>query len=225
MKIWHISDSHSYHTMLTIPENIDIIIFSGDAANYRGPALNEPEMREFLTWFKDIPIKYKIMIAGNHDSSIESKLVVRKEIEDLDIIYLENEDITIEGIKIWGSPYTPTFGQWSFMKSRDKIARVWETIPNDTNIIVTHGPPKGILDLTYNMDGSLFRCGCNALKKKVLNIEPKFHLFGHIHNQKDIINAGTVKLSYKKTIFSNGSIVTDFEFGKITSNGNIIDYK
>ena len=224
MKIWHISDTHGFHHMLEIPSDIDMVIHSGDGSNFRDIYKNEVEFQDFIYWYSRVPIKYKIFIAGNHDSALEKNLFnVKKQMEDSDIIYLENSDVTIEGIKIWGSPHTPSFGNWSFMKARAKLDRVWKSIPDDTDIIVTHGPPKGILDSSFDHNNNIERCGCNALKKRILDIQPTLVLFGHIHNCKDIINAGTLKLSAYNTIFSNGSVVTDGKFGTLSSNGNIFE--
>lgn len=223
-KIWHISDTHTYHELLTVPENIDIVIFSGDCSNPRDPYNNEPEVRNFIQWFKSLPIKHKIFVAGNHDSSIEKGLIKKTDFSGYNIHYLENDYIDIEGIKIFGSPFTPTFGNWSFMKSRDKLDKLWSKVDSDVDIFIVHGPPKTILDLSYSQDHKLKYCGCNALKKHILNrIKPKLCLFGHIHNNKDIINAGVLKLSNYNTIFSNGSVVTDGKFGQLSSNGNILE--
>ena len=224
MKIWHFSDTHTYHGLLNIPDDIDIAIFSGDSSNPRDPYTNEQEVLNFLVWFgMEVKAKYKIYVAGNHDTSIEARFVRKDKFKKYDIIYLENESVEIEGLKIWGSPYTPEFCNWSFMRVRNKIGKIWDSIPDDTNIIIVHGPPKGILDLSYDRTGKLEFCGCGALKKRVLKIEPDLCLFGHIHNFEDIINAGTTKLSSYKTIFSNGSVVTDREFGKLSSHGNLIE--
>jgi len=210
--------------MLEIPSDIDMVIHSGDGSNFRDIYKNEVEFQDFIYWYSRVPIKYKIFIAGNHDSALEKNLFnVKKQMEDSDIIYLENSDVTIEGIKIWGSPHTPSFGNWSFMKARAKLDRVWKRIPDDADIIVTHGPPKGILDNSFDHNGNIERCGCNALKKRILDIQPTLVLFGHIHNCKDIINAGTLKLSAYDTVFSNGSVVTDGKFGTLSSNGNIFE--
>jgi Icc-related predicted phosphoesterase len=225
MKIWHISDTHGYHDMLTVPENIDIAIHSGDCSNPINPYNNEPEVRQFIDWYKELPIKYKIYVAGNHDSSIEKKLVTEKDFFNNDIIYLEDDYIHIEGLKIHGSPVTPNFGNWCFMKDRSKLDKHWQrTIEDDVDILVVHGPPKGILDISDTREHTIENCGCNALKRHVLTrIKPKLMLFGHIHNNDDNINAGTMKLSAYDTIFSNGSVVTDRRFGKLTSNGNILE--
>lgn len=226
MKIWHISDTHGYHHLLEVPQGIDMVIFSGDCSNPRDPYTNEPEVWRFLDWFKDLPMKYKIFVAGNHDSSVEKGLVNKDDFNDNGVIYLENGYTIIEDIKIYGSPITPQFGQWSFMKARHKLDEFWKnSIPDDADILIIHGPPKGILDLSYSVEGKLEFCGCKALRNHILNrINPKLCLFGHIHNYEDIVNAGTTKLSTHDTIFSNGSVVTDRRFGKVTSNGNILEY-
>mgnify|MGYP000459586584 CR=1 FL=1 len=130
--------------------------------------------------------------------------------------------IEIEGIKIFGSPHTPQFGQWAFMKARHKLDRIWQSaIEDGTHIIVVHGPPKGMLDLSYDKLNSMEHCGDKSLMNKVKEVEPKLMLFGHIHNCDDIINAGTRTMPGLDTIFSNGSVVTDGKFGKLSSNGNI----
>lgn len=224
MKIWHISDTHTFHELLEVPEGIDMVIFSGDCSNPRDPYNNEPEVRRFIDWFSTLPIEYKIFVAGNHDTSIEKRLVTNQDFLSNGIIYLENEHVIIDGIKIFGSPYTPQFGQWSFMKARHKLDAVWSNaIHDDTDIIVVHGPPKGCLDLSYDRSGNLGFCGDKSLLNRVLQVIPKLMLFGHIHNCEDIINAGTLQRSYLQTIFSNGSVVTDNEFGRLSSNGNIFE--
>jgi len=227
MKIWHISDSHTYHKLLTIHENIDIVIFSGDCSNPRDPYNNEPEVRNFIQWFKELPIEHKIFVAGNHDTSIEKGLVKKIDFSGYNIHYLENDYIDIDGIKIFGSPTQPTFGyDWAFQKKREKLDKHWSKVDDDVDIFIVHGPPKGILDLSYDRNHKLEYCGCNALKRHILHrIKPKFCLFGHIHNCDDIINAGVLKLSDYPTVFSNGSVVTDGKFGKLSSNGNILEIK
>jgi Icc-related predicted phosphoesterase len=224
MKIWHISDTHTYHDLLKVPYDIDMIIHSGDCSNPRDPYNNESEVRDFIDWFKMIPVKYKIYVAGNHDTSIEKKLVLKQDFADAGIIYLEDDLVKVEDILIYGSPYTPNFGNWSFMKDRNKLERYWKNaIPDYVDIIVTHGPPKGILDKSYNRENEMEDCGDKSLLNRVLEVQPSYHLFGHIHNCKDIINAGIQKLSICDTWFSNGSVVTDGRFGKLSSNGNIME--
>ena len=125
MKIWHISDTHTLHGLLEIPKGIDMVIHSGDCSNPRDPYNNEPEVRRFIDWFSELPIQHKIYVAGNHDTSIEKRFVTKADFTDNGIHYIENETIVIDGIKIFGSPHTPQFGQWAFMKARNKL----ESIP------------------------------------------------------------------------------------------------
>ena len=196
MKIWHISDTHSFHELLEIPEGIDMVIHSGDCSNVRDPYNNEPEVRRFIDWFSELPIQHKIYVAGNHDTSIE----------------------------IFGSPHTPQFGYWAFMKARNKLERVWKNaITDDSDVVICHGPPKGVLDLSYDTNRLMEYCGDKSLMNRVMEVKPKLMLFGHIHNTKDIVNAGTRTVYGLDTIFSNGSVVTDGKFGKLTSNGNIFE--
>ena len=224
MKIWHISDTHTFHELLKVPENIDMVIFSGDCSNPRDPYNNEPEVRKFIDWYSSLNIKWKIFVAGNHDTSIERGLVTEEDFLDNGIIYLENSHTTIKGIKIFGSPNTPQFGQWAFMKARHKLDRVWQNaIDDDADIIVVHGPPKGCLDLSYDRNNVLEMCGDKSLLNRVLEVKPKLMLFGHIHNNKDIVNAGIYRRPDIQTIFSNGSVVTDGKFGSLSSNGNFLE--
>ena len=225
MRIWHISDTHTYHNLLEVPTDIDMVIFSGDCSNPKDPYPNEVEVRGFIDWFASLKIQYKIFVAGNHDTSIENKFVTPEDFARRNIIYLENEDVIIDGIKIFGSPYTPTFGHgWSFNKDRTKLERIWRNIiDEDVDIVITHGPPRGTLDLSFDRAGNLERCGDKSLLNRVMEVNPKLCLFGHIHNHQDIINQGTMTLSGLQTIFSNGSVMKDGRFGKLTSNGNIFE--
>lgn len=235
MRIWHISDTHGHHKKLTIPKDIDLVIHSGDATNYRDPYRNEQEMREFLTWFDHLRIPNKVFVAGNHDTSVEKTLVHPEDIKNLGIKYLFMDSVEIMGMKIWGSPFVPTYGDWAFMKPRyQMMEKVWDFVDNDADIIVTHTPPMGILDVTdsyiQTTNGSqknrmmiLENVGCEHLRKKIFKLEPKLHCFGHIHGSRDIFNAGTKKLSGFKTIFSNGSCCSDKNKGRFEFSGNVIE--
>jgi Icc-related predicted phosphoesterase len=226
MKILHISDTHSNHILFPkdIPwESYDLIIHSGDCSNFRRADLNEAEVWAFIEWYSMVPCKNKIYVAGNHDTSIEKRVVKASDFTNNSITYLENESVNIDGFNIWGSPYTPTFGEWSFMKDRSKINRVWEQIPEGTDILVTHGPPKGVRDLSYDRQGVLEQCGDSALMKAILRIKPKLICFGHIHDMDSVNNQGLSVFSKYDGIFSNGACVTDGKIGVLSSYGNIIN--
>jgi len=222
VKLWHISDTHGLHSSLKVPTGIDIVIHSGDASNFRDPWLNKPELDHFLKWFSKLEIKHKIFVPGNHDTSLEKGLISRDLIESLGIHLLINEEVVVEGLRIWGSPHVPRYGDWAYMKPRGTINRVWEGIPEGLDILVTHGPPKSILDATYNEKNEVELIGDGALFKEVMKKKPKYMLFGHCHSVDDIRNAGCKILSNADTFFSNGSCCDDGKMDAPTSNGNVI---
>lgn len=223
MKIWHISDTHSQHNQLQVPPDIDIVVHSGDASNWRDPYRNESELRAFIDWFATLPIPTKVFVPGNHDTSLEKGLITRDLIEHRKIHLLINEEREIGGLRFWGSPFTPRYGDWSYMKDRGTINRIWETIPEGIDVLITHGPPYGVLDATYDHHNKVELVGCSALAKRVTKVEPRLMMFGHVHSTKDIRNAGMRTIADYKTQFSNGSCCDDGKMGMVTSNGNIID--
>lgn len=207
-------------------EDIDVVVHSGDASNVRNPRQNAIEMLSFLEWYMHVPVKHKIYVAGNHDTSVEKNIVNGGEFAAAGVIYLENSSTTIDGVKFWGSPITPTFGDWAFMKARQKLHEVWQKVPVDTDVLITHGPPKGVRDLSFDRTGKLEMCGDLSLVKRCWELRDtlKLHCFGHIHNMKDInTNQGVSHYSKTKTVFSNAACVVDgrFDYG-LSTHGNII---
>lgn len=226
MKILHISDTHGFHENLVLPDlsTIDVIIHSGDESNYRNPIPNKKEFYDFIEWYGSLEHPHKIMIAGNHSSYIAThKKDAEAAMEREGIIYLNKTFVEIDGKVIYGDPITPTFGDWYFMASRDKIHKHWELLPEHCDILVTHGPPKGILDLSYNRKNELEFCGCSSLRR---HIEKHQHikavLFGHIHDNREFKNIGV--LHRDGIVYSNAAAVVDgrFDLG-IVNHGNIIE--
>lgn len=207
MKIRHISDTHGYHEGLVIEDDIDILIHSGDCTTDKNPIINQLEFDAFFKWFKNLKVKHKVLIAGNHDWWA-LKLYNKLALKEAGIIYLEHDYETVEGLLIFGSPFTPNFGNWHFMKNPEKLSRFWEVLIPGIDILVTHGPPKGQLDLSHDRDGNLDYCGDGALLKSVFLNEPKYHLFGHIHDSDGCFNYG-VKTIDRKTTFINSALVRD----------------
>jgi len=188
MDITFIADTHGLHHQLKLNAGI-VLIHAGDISEYG----TEEEVKEFLYWFSRQPFIYKIFIAGNHDLFLEEcTQAKRKKVIPSDIIYLQNSGIEINNIKIWGSPVTPYFLGMAFnARQGTEIKKVWNKIPADTDILITHGPPKGILDQGVGDEGLL---------QKVNIVKPVIHCFGHAHGQNGIetING---------TTFINASIV------------------
>lgn len=202
-KIVFISDTHNYHDEVKLPEG-DILIHSGDFSGRGHPA----EVFNFFSWLSIQSLKFKhiVFIAGNHDKSFEYKSPwVLKALEQLptNVHYLEDSEIIIDGIKFYGSPWQPEFFNWAFNLPRGQaIEEKWDMIPQDTDILITHGPPMYMLDYTLR---DMINVGCLDLYNKVLQVKPKIHVFGHIHEgygYKEVdntlfINASTCTLLYR----------------------------
>lgn len=210
MKIWCFADSHGLHSKLKVPENIDMAIFAGDAGTYKNPYINQAGVLDFIEWFESLKIKNKIWIAGSHDTSIEYGLINPKELCKTSV-YLEHESKEIGGIKIFGSPWTPWFYDWAFNIPPDSEEDKWQEIPRDTDIIVTHGPCRGILDVV-SFDNK--HVGDEKLLQKVQEIKPHYHISGHIHQNSGIIQGNP-------TTFVNAAVVDDKY--KLVNNGIIIE--
>lgn len=195
MRIVAIADTHSQHDKLKLPE-ADMILHAGDISK-RG---EEQEILAFLHWFKNMDYRYKIFIAGNHDFYFERTSPEKiKEIIPENVIYLCDSGITIEGIRIWGSPVTPTFFNWAFNRDRgEAISRHWDLIPEGTDILMTHGPVAGILDKTTRGE----EVGCAGLLKRVGELKPKYYIGGHIHEAYG-------KLESQSTTYFNASVLDE----------------
>lgn len=172
-----LSDTHNCHEQITVPDG-DVLLHAGDATN-NGTI---EEIKIFSSWFQSLPHQHKIFIAGNHDrafENLEGNAEFLKWLLDPGIIYLQDSFVTVENLKIYGSPWQPWFYSWAFNLPRGAaLAEKWRLIPHDTDILITHGPPQGILDASPSGEP----CGCEELIKVVAEIKPKLHLFGHIHH-------------------------------------------
>lgn len=173
-----ISDTHNQHARIQLPGG-DILIHSGDCSG-RGTTA---EIIRFLEWFQDQDYSHLILIPGNHDWAFEKDSVfMADECKRRGITLLNDSGVTIEGIKIWGSPVQPWFYDWAFNRHRGaEIKKHWDLIPSDTEILVTHGPPHMILDAVPEHGGSYRYVGCEELYLKILQTSVKLHVFGHIH--------------------------------------------
>jgi len=192
MRITFISDTHTkhYHIPKEHLPGGDMIIHCGDISS-RG---YREEVRLFLEWFTDLDsYTHKVFIAGNHDFFFEENPLQSTELvqEYPNIIYLQDNMVEIEGIKIYGSPWQPEFYNWAFNLPRngDKLKEKWKAIPENIDILITHGPPFGCLDKTIQGQS----VGCEILTEEIKRINPIIHCFGHIHYsygymQRDNIN-------------------------------------
>jgi Icc-related predicted phosphoesterase len=213
-RIVFISDTHTMHEDLVLPQG-DILIHAGDFTGRGQPH----EVGDFFRWMERQAENFEhiIFIAGNHDRSFEYKSTwVSYAISKLpkNIHYLEDSEVIIDGIKFYGSPWQPEFHNWAFNLPRGKeLEEKWNMIPHDTDVLITHGPPATILDYT---ERDRVNVGCEELLKRLSEVKPKIHVFGHIHEGygykehygTTFINASTCTLRYNPT---NPPVVVDFD--------------
>jgi Icc-related predicted phosphoesterase len=193
MKMVVISDTHGMHRQLALPSG-DVLIHAGDITRWG----SQEETMDFLRWFSEQPFAFKVFIAGNHDFYLE-RIESPESIIPESVIYLNDSAVTIRGLHFWGSPVQPYYYGWAFNRKRGpEIDKHWQSIPSQTDILITHGPPQGILDKNL-LEQSV---GCEDLRRHVDRVKPQFHLFGHIHEshgQKEIDG----------TIFINASVMNE----------------
>lgn len=227
MRITAVSDTHMRHKQLSLPGG-DLLLCAGDISS-RG---FYEEIKSFCKWFEGQDYDTCVFIAGNHDFGFQhEKEACNELLRDYGIYYLE-DDLTIfpeteylydKTLTIYGSPWQPEFFNWAFNLPRngEELRQKWNDIPENTDILITHGPPYGILDLT---PGGL-HVGCELLYDRVKVIKPKIHIFGHIHCSYGYYFDGT-------THFFNASVLNEqyqytnppftFDWDPITNELNFI---
>jgi predicted phosphodiesterase len=231
MRIVTISDTHRFTDNLVVPDG-DVLVHSGDAT-FHG---REHEVRDFGKWLRSQPHKWKIFVAGNHDTSFENSPIQARQwlfdtesvdptdlymSQDGQTFYLQEQSVTVrvddEELKIYGAPHQPFFCNWAFnVRTDEGLKAIWDKIPKDTDILVTHGPPYKLRD--ENNYGE--HCGCKELRKAIQRVRPKLHVCGHIHEGYGvstwegtlIANSSICTLTYKPT---NSPLIFEYKDGKI----------
>jgi Icc-related predicted phosphoesterase len=211
-KIVAISDTHTKHGALTIPE-CDILIHAGDFS-HRGKL---SEVANFAEWLAEQPAKHKVVIAGNHERTFDTNMgefdatcrgIFKR---SMGIHYLEDTGIELEGLKIWGTPWTPRFCDWAFNGTRviDEpfergvtLTERYNLIPNSIDILICHGPPYNLLDETCRGDHP----GSDEMLTVMARLDDlKLFVCGHIHEGRGIdyhmgvpiVNACSVNSRYE----------------------------
>lgn len=187
MRIVCISDTHSLHEEVEVPDG-DLLIHAGDFCN-RG---TQGETKRFIKWLGQLPHRHKVFIAGNHDWPLyKHPRYARMWVKHG--VYLQDSSVIVEGLRIYGSPWQSHFDNWAFHLPRgNRLKSIWNDIPDNTDILVTHTPPLGILDGPQAY-------GCPDLAARLEQLHLKVHVFGHVH-----IGYGRVRK--RSTEYVNASI-------------------
>jgi Icc-related predicted phosphoesterase len=204
MKICAISDTHRRRPV-DLPE-ADLLIHAGDIGSHGSAVEIEAEIKWLATLKPKFP-KGIVYVPGNHDLALDADMAQKEweawvrdpyhrykpkqdskgqrvaqylmDVCDQQGVHiLIDEDVEIDGIKVYGSPYTPIFYDWAFMENEEDLSKRWAKIPEDVHVLVTHGPAQGIRDLCSggNVGSSSLRY---AIDYRFAQL--KAHIFGHIH--------------------------------------------
>lgn len=205
MRIVVISDTHGLHEGLAVPDG-DILVHAGDLTR-RGRL---EDVAAFDGWLAALPHRHKVVIAGNHDLCFQRQPAESRALLE-HALYLEDQEATVGGLRLYGSPWQPFFFDWAFQpRPGGSLRDKWRLVPTGVDVLVTHGPPRGIGDRTARGDAA----GCPELSQELERVRPRVHLFGHIHEgygllERDgtlYVNASTCDLRYRA---SNPAVVVD----------------
>lgn len=184
IRVVAIADTHDNHDAIEIPDG-DIFVHAGDWTMFG----DKPKIKVFLDWVEKLPHPIKVIVAGNHELSMDPSTPMFADLKMKDlidkyksIIYLCDSSVEVKvrrrRLRIWGSPYTLAYNDWAFQYAPGE--RTWQNVPDGTDMVVTHSPPFGVLDTIENCGHR--PGGCKDLRDRVAKIKPKVHIFGHLHD-------------------------------------------
>lgn len=172
LKLVLLSDTHELHREVDVPAG-DILIHAGDFTMF---SKSMKAIEDFNDWLGELPHRHKIIVPGNHEFFLEADASRRSLLSNATILI--NEGIDVHGLRLWGTPVTPLYGSAFGLSSPEDRKRLCGQIPEDTDILISHGPPFGILD---SAPDSGLHAGCRELADAVTRLRPKLHVFGHVH--------------------------------------------
>jgi Icc-related predicted phosphoesterase len=189
-----ISDTHRKHREITIPV-CDILIHCGDFCSFQREDLKT--LNDVDTWFSESPAKHVLCIGGNHDFLLQSQ-----EFRFTHAQLLQDECVEICGLTFYGTPWCPALSGFAYYATADELVERWKRIPSGIDVLITHTPPYGILDLPTS---GVVHLGCPYLRQELKRIGPRLHVFGHVH-----ASHGINKI--QPTEYINASIVGGQDF-------------
>ncbi len=210
MRIVFVSDTHNRLGRIKVPDG-DLLVHCGDFTMRTEAKTLEAHLGQVERFNQDLgalPHPFKVVVAGNHDTPFESNPEEARALLT-NAVYLQDSLIELAGLRIYGSPWQPEYRKWAFNLPRDseELAAVWRKVPDNIDILVTHGPPKGFLDRAPLWP----TLGDALLRDRVLEVRPKIHCFGHVHHSAGVlehdgitfVNAATHNENYK----ANDSVI------------------
>lgn len=198
VKIVAVSDTHNQHHKLDLPDG-DIFVHCGDFTI----GGSEKEVVKFADWINTLDFQHKVIVPGNHDFMFSRMLPLCRDMMP-NVVILVDESVKLFDVNIYGSPWVPLGPRWAYSYNRENSQRakqIWENIPKSVDLLLTHGPPRGILDLVESKEN----VGCEHLQEALKNRYPHVHCFGHIHEGYGRMNS----FAFPGTEFVNCSVLDE----------------
>ena len=190
-----IADTHCRHREVALPE-CDVLIHCGDFCSFQRE--DERVLEDVDSWFAEAPAKHVLCVGGNHDYLLQSR-----EFRFAHATLLEDSLVEFEGLSFYGSPWCPQLVGFAYFATEEQLIERWRRIPSGIDVLVTHTPARGLLDVPSSGGVHL---GCPHLLDELQRIRPRLHVFGHIHASYGL-------QAEEETRFVNAAIVGGRDFG------------
>lgn len=214
LRVVAVADTHTYEHDLVVPDG-DIFVHAGDLL--RAGTLEE--LRPVAQWIRELPHAHKVVTAGNHDWCFQREIARARAMLGEEVHYLQDSGVSIEGVQFWGTPWQPEFMGWAFNLPRGAaLAEKWALIPDGTDVLVTHGPPFGFGDETF--DGR--HEGCRELRTALGRVRPLLHVFGHIHESGGLWRAEESVIVSNVTTVEGDRAPSVFDIDLVTGHVEIV---
>ncbi len=209
------SDNHGVIDF-DLPKDIDLLLIAGDITPFTGSQHSAYQRlwfdNNFLPFIEN-KAKNIVFVAGNHDRMFEK--IMKSNEEDSfratlpkHIHYLRDSMIELDGLKIYGTPFTPMFCNWFFMDDENGLDRRFSKIPENIDILLSHGPAFGLSDMISQRCDIGKNCGSTTLLKHVQRVNPTYFFSGHIHSANHILS--DFVYNNKVTKYANVSILDEY---------------
>ncbi|MFT7642949.1 MAG: Icc-related predicted phosphoesterase [Pirellulaceae bacterium] len=198
MKLVIISDTHAQHDELRVMRG-DVLIHCGDFCD--GFRIDENDLANVDRWFGTLDFELILVVGGNHDFVAQKRRSEGTSVFS-NAVYLEDESYQFGGVNFYGSPWVPELDKWAYYLPDADLRDAWARIPSDTDVLITHTPPFGILDRTRSGN----QVGCPFLRSAVAELNLRVHCFGHVHSRYGQHDESSVKFINASSVDSNYSI-------------------
>lgn len=201
MKITIISDTHNLHQQFGKLKG-DVLIHCGDMFNLHTD--DASALTDLDDWFGKQEFDLILCTGGNHDHLLQDHIKQHGN-PFKNATFLQDETHQHKGVNFYGTPWVPQLSGHAFFQSAKGLRDKWAMIPRETDVLITHTPPFGILDQSSRS----YQLGCEYLANELPRIAPKLHCFGHVHASYGTMKKGITTYVNASSIDSKERLVRE----------------